>query len=227
MTSPPLPPERGSPTTPEPFTFVAGRLWLDFVNTDDAARTRANERRGERLDALDAFDRFIRWLVAAGVLDGERAVALLRRATQQPTGASAALYEARRMRNVLRALAEKGDRSGQPADPVTQLAITEINRILGRSTGSRRVEPRSDGGFSRSFVTAGDVFAALLAPIIETAADALVTGELLRVHKCAHASCGRVFHDGSRNGKRRWCDMATCGNRAKAARHRRKSKRAT
>ena len=227
MTSPPLPPESHSPTAPEPFTFVAGRLWLDFVNTDDAARTRASERRGERLDALDAFDRFIRWLVAAGVLDGERAVALLRRATQQPTGASAALYEARRMRNVLRALAEKGDRSGQPADPVTQLAITEINRILGRSTGSRRVEPRSDGGFSRSFVTAGDVFAALLAPIIETAADALVTGELLRVHKCAHASCGRVFHDGSRNGKRRWCDMATCGNRAKAARHRRKSKRAT
>jgi predicted RNA-binding Zn ribbon-like protein len=225
MTSPPLPPQSLEPTTPEPFTFVAGRLWLDFVNTDDAARTRASERRGERLDALDAFDRFMRWLVAAGVLDGERAVALLRRATQQPTGASAALYEARRMRNVLRALAEKGDRSGKPSDPVTQLAITEINRILGRSTGSRRVEPLSDGGFSRNFVTAGDVFAALLAPIIETAADALVTGELARVHKCANASCGRVFHDGSRNGKRRWCDMATCGNRAKAARHRRKAKR--
>ena len=226
MTSPPLPPERGSPTTPEPFTFVAGRRWLDFVNTDDAARTRASERRGERLDALDSFDRFLRWLVAASVLDAERAAALLRRATQQPTGASAALYEARRMRNVLRALAEKGDRTGKPADPVTQLAITEINRIRGRSTGSRRVEPLSDGGFSRNFVTGGDVFAALLAPIIETAADALVTGELARVHKCANASCGRVFHDGSRNGKRRWCDMATCGNRAKAARHRRKAQRA-
>ena len=204
MTSPPLPPATLSATAPEPFTFVAGRLWLDFVNTDDAARTRASERRGERLDVLDAFDRFIRWLVAAGVLDVHRAGALLRRATQQPTGSSAALYEARRMRNVLRALAEKGDRTGKPADPVTQLAITEINRILGRSTGSRRVEPLSDGGFSRNFVT----------------------GELLRVHKCAHASCGRVFHDGSRNGKRRWCDMATCGNRAKAARHRRKAQRA-
>ena len=227
MTSPPLPPTTLSATAPEPFTFVAGRLWLDFVNTDDAVRTRASERRGERLDALDAFDRFIRWLVAAGVFDVQRAGALLRRATQQPTGSSAALYEARRMRNVLRALAEKGDRSGKPADPVTQLAITEINRILGRSTGSRHVEPLSDGGFSRNFVTAGDVFAALLAPIIETAADALVTGELARVHKCANASCGRVFHDGSRNGKRRWCDMATCGNRANAARHRRKAKRAS
>ncbi len=224
MTSPPLPPvDHG--IRREPFTFVAGRLWLDFVNTDDAARTRESERQGERLDALDSFDRFIRWLVAAGVLDNERAVALLRRAQQQPTGASAALYEARRIRNVLRALAERGERSTSPADGATQLAISEINRILGRSTGSRRVEPRTDGGFARNFVTAGDVFAALLAPIIETAADALVTGELARVHRCANASCGRVFHDGSRNGKRRWCDMATCGNRAKAARHRRKAKR--
>jgi predicted RNA-binding Zn ribbon-like protein len=211
----------------EPFTFVAGRLWLDFVNTDDAARTRESERRGERLDALDAFDRFIRWLVAASVLDAERAGALIRRAQQQPTGASAALYEARRMRNVLRALAERSDRNATANDRATQLAITEINRVLGRSTGSRRVESRTDGGFSRNFVTAGDVFAALLAPIIETAADALVGGELARVRRCANASCGRVFYDGSRNGKRRWCDMATCGNRAKAARHRRKAKRAT
>jgi predicted RNA-binding Zn ribbon-like protein len=226
MTSPPLLPDPRSTETPEPFTFVAGRLWLDFVNTDDAARTPQSERLGIRLDALDAFDRFIRWLVAAGVLDAERADALLRRATQQPTGASAALYEARRMRNVLRALAEKGDRSGTRSDTATQLAITEINRVLGRSTGSRRVEPLAAGGFSRNFVTAGDVFAALIAPIIETAADALVSGELARVHRCANATCGRVFYDGSRNGKRRWCDMATCGNRAKAARHRLKAKRA-
>ena len=26
----------------------------------------------------------------------------------------------------------------------------------------------------------------------------------------------------TKNGRRRWCDMATCGNRAKAARHRQK-----
>jgi predicted RNA-binding Zn ribbon-like protein len=29
-----------------------------------------------------------------------------------------------------------------------------------------------------------------------------------------------VFFDGTKNAARRWCDMATCGNRAKAARHR-------
>ena len=52
----------------------------------------------------------------------------------------------------------------------------------------------------------------------------LVDGELPRVHRCANHRCVRVFYDASRNGKRRWCEMATCGNRAKAARHRRKLK---
>jgi len=31
-----------------------------------------------------------------------------------------------------------------------------------------------------------------------------------------------VFLDATKNGLRRWCDMGTCGNRAKAARHRAK-----
>jgi len=38
-----------------------------------------------------------------------------------------------------------------------------------------------------------------------------------RVKACPGPDCGWVFHDGSRNGSRRWCDMAECGNRAKGA----------
>ncbi len=217
MSSAQIPVSIDSTPMPEAFVFVGERLWLDFVNSDDAARN----RKGAHLDALDNFDTFVQWLGTARILDAERASAMLRRALQQPTGASAALHEARRIRNVLRALAERG---GAPADRATQVAIGEINRILGRSAGTRRVEPRSDGGFTRNFVTVGDVFAGLLIPIIESAADALVTGELTRVRRCADSRCSRVFFDGSRNGKRRWCEMATCGNRAKAARHRRKVK---
>ena len=200
---------------PSEFAPLVGeRLWLDFVNSDHAVR------RGHQFtDALDGFDRYIAWLRAARVLDSERAVAMQRRAQQQPTAASAALHEARRLRIVLRALAEQ---SGIPGSRAEEVAIGEINRILGRSAGSRRVESRSDGGFVRSFVTVGDVFAGLLVPVIESAADALVQGELPRVHRCASGRCTRVFYDGSRNGRRRWCEMATCGNRAKAARHRQK-----
>lgn len=40
-----------------------------------------------------------------------------------------------------------------------------------------------------------------------------------RIRRCAHPDCVLWFVDTSRNGTRRWCSMATCGNRLKARRH--------
>src|SRR3989304_4719464 len=100
-------------SSPESLVFIGERLWLDFVNSDDASRT----RKGTRPAALDPFDGFIRWLCLARLLEGERAAAMTRRAQQQPTGASAALHEARRLRNVLRALAERGAAPAERAAP--------------------------------------------------------------------------------------------------------------
>ncbi|MER5861802.1 CGNR zinc finger domain-containing protein [Kitasatospora sp. NPDC002040] len=40
-----------------------------------------------------------------------------------------------------------------------------------------------------------------------------------RIKACAHETCILHFFDTSQNGRRRWCSMAVCGNRAKAARH--------
>lgn len=219
MTTALLPADLDEITTTDFARFVGERLWLDFVNSDHVVRDS-----GHLSDALDAFETYVGWLKASRVLDSERATAMLRRAMQQPTAASAALHEARRLRNVLRALSEH---AGVPGSRAEEVAISEINRILGRSAGSRRVEARSGGGFVRSFVTVGDVFAGLLVPVIESAADALVQGELPRVHRCANPRCNRAFFDASRNGKRRWCEMATCGNRAKAARHRQKVRQLT
>lgn len=190
------------------YAFVGERLWLDFVNTDDV-------RRGEHVDALRDFDGLLDWLVSAGVIDDERAAGMLRRAMQQPAGAAAALLDARRVRAALRALAERGALVEQAAE-----ALIEINRVLGRSAGTRRIEFRDDGTFVRSFVPVGDAFVGLTIAIVESAADALIAGELPRVRRCRDPRCPRVFYDGTRNGRRRWCDMATCGNRAKAARHR-------
>ncbi|MDQ6827742.1 MAG: CGNR zinc finger domain-containing protein [Gemmatimonadota bacterium] len=188
------------------------RLWLDFVNTDDV-------QRGVRTDILQDFDALVQWLQAAAVVDAERATGMRRRAQQQPAGATAALADARRIRASLRALAERG----VGLSDIRLNALAEINRVLGRSAGTRRVELRTDGGFVRSFVPTGDAFAGLMIPVVESAADALVAGELLRVRRCADPRCMRVFFDGTKNGRRRWCDMATCGNRAKAARHRLKA----
>ncbi|MFC1406545.1 MULTISPECIES: CGNR zinc finger domain-containing protein [Streptacidiphilus] len=40
-----------------------------------------------------------------------------------------------------------------------------------------------------------------------------------RIRECTHERCILTFFDTSQNGRRRWCDMSRCGNRAKAARH--------
>lgn len=192
-----------------PFTLIGERLWLDFVNTDDV-------RRGSRVDLLRDFDALVRFLESVAILDHERAMGMRRRAQQQPAGAAAALVDARRMRAALRALAERGANS----ERIRWDALTEINRVLGRSAGTRRLESRADGSFARAFVPVGDAFAGLIIPIVESAADSLIAGELARVRRCSDPRCTRVFFDSTRNGRRRWCDMATCGNRAKAARFR-------
>ncbi|MEV6111308.1 CGNR zinc finger domain-containing protein [Streptomyces sp. NPDC052109] len=45
-----------------------------------------------------------------------------------------------------------------------------------------------------------------------------------RIRACAGGGCILHFFDTSRNGTRRWCSMAACGNRAKASRHYARSK---
>ena len=185
------------------------RLWIHFVNTDAAAQ-------GAGGDLLRDFDALVAWLHDRGGVDDERAGGVLRRALLQPAAAAATLVEARRVRAALRALAERGRTSEKVRDD----AVAEINRVLGRSAGTRRLEPAPAGGFTRTFVPTGDAFADLMIPIVESAADSLLDAELPRVRRCADPRCHRVYLDATKNGLRRWCDMGTCGNRAKAARHR-------
>jgi predicted RNA-binding Zn ribbon-like protein len=179
------------------------------VNTDAAAQ-------GAGGDLLRDFDALVAWLHDRGGVDDERAGGVLRRALLQPAAAAATLVEARRVRAALRALAERGRTSEKVRDD----AVAEINRVLGRSAGTRRLEPAPAGGFTRTFVPTGDAFAGLMIPIVESAADSLLDAELPRVRRCADPRCHRVYLDATKNGLRRWCDMGTCGNRAKAARHR-------
>lgn len=162
------------------------------------------------------FEALLVWAHAQGAIDDERAAGIRRRAVLQPAAAAATLVDARRVRAALRALAEKGVSSERVRDD----AVLEINRVLGRSAGTRRLDPLPEGGYARAFVPTGDAFAGLMIPIVESASDSLVEEELGRVRRCADPRCHRVFVDGTKNGLRRWCDMGTCGNRAKAARHR-------
>jgi predicted RNA-binding Zn ribbon-like protein len=45
-----------------------------------------------------------------------------------------------------------------------------------------------------------------------------------RIRRCANHQCVLHFYDASRGGRRQWCSMAACGNRAKARRHYRRTR---
>ena len=59
-----------------------------------------------------------------------------------------------------------------------------------------------------------------LVPIAHAIVSELASGRPDRFRICANDRCAWTFFDASPTGRRRWCDMKTCGNRAKAARHR-------
>ena len=66
----------------------------------------------------------------------------------------------------------------------------------------------------------GDPIDDALARLADPLVMELTAGHPERIKVCASDTCDWIFYDASRTSRRRWCDMATCGNRAKAARHR-------
>ena len=79
------------------------------------------------------------------------------------------------------------------------------------------------GGLSPGKISAGQPLLGLVAvSALSILSDARERG---RVKVCPGLDCGWMFLDETKNARRKWCLMATCGNRAKASRHYRKVSR--
>lgn len=102
---------------------------------------------------------------------------------------------------VLRPLAER--RHPAPA------AIERLNHLLAESFGRRQVDPHDLTWTWQAPRRA----VCVLDPVILDAADVVTRGRK-RLKHCP--SCHWLFEDQTRNGGRRWCDMADCGSRSKA-----------
>ena len=63
-------------------------------------------------------------------------------------------------------------------------------------------------------------------PIADSAAKLLTSPDRKRIKECASNNCLWLFLDTTKNHKRRWCDMKSCGNRAKVREHRRRKRAA-
>ena len=65
---------------------------------------------------------------------------------------------------------------------------------------------------------------ALLIPIAETMAKLVCSEDFTHVKACEGQACVLLFVDRTRRHARRWCSMAICGNRAKQAAFRTRSR---
>jgi predicted RNA-binding Zn ribbon-like protein len=181
-------------------------LCLDFANT--VGRT----KRGNAGEELDSYAGLLRWCRTARLIDADTEDRLRGEAIADMAVARRELGRGWMLRQVLVAVFEgiaSGD--GPPA-----LALTRLNQALAESPFSFALASERAGLAVRHVTRRDD----LLAPVLLSAAMLLGSPDAKRLRRCEAADCGRFYLDTTRNRSRRWCDMATCGNRAKARRHR-------
>ena len=108
----------------------------------------------------------------------------------------------------------EGSRPPIPIDPPRPADIATVNAAAAVPPLVPSLRP--DGGTMVVAATA----AAALSTLARDAVD-LFGGPLARrIRVCAAENCGLLLVDTSRPGRRRWCSMELCGNRAKIRTHR-------
>jgi predicted RNA-binding Zn ribbon-like protein len=182
-----------------PSSLIAGRLALDFANTSPMSHDLS-------------WDEFVSFLLDAKLVTPARAAKLRPLLLSEPQAVDAILLKILRLREAFRAVfgsvVERKPFPRHWADP--------INEILRVTEGHDELVPQEDG-WRLQFIAREEGLEWLLAAIARSAADLLVEGYEAPVRRCANPSCLLFFYDDSRTHRRRWCSMATCGNRHKVA----------
>jgi predicted RNA-binding Zn ribbon-like protein len=125
------------------------------------------------------------------------------------------LKRALAVREGLRGLLESRSRGSVDDDALRSLNVVSegaLLRIAFDRHGTPRLEPVARG------------LDGALAELYATIRCANIDGTWARLKVCADHGCLWAFYDHSKNRSRNWCNMAVCGNRAKA-RHYRQRKR--
>ncbi len=203
---------------PSRFELIAGNVCLDFINTLD------DRPSGEPKELLKDYDDLARFGEEAGILTPAQFDDLVEKARAIPDEARDEAEEAlRRARNLREALHDifsalmNHEAAPQPAMDTLNANLHDaalhsrlIQREMIQSKTIQR-EPRCEWRFND--LTSS--FNAMLWPIARAAADLLASGDLPLVRACSSPTCQWFFLDTSKNHRRRWCDMKSCGNRAK------------
>jgi predicted RNA-binding Zn ribbon-like protein len=205
-------PDLGQPSTVAPHGHQASlAVGLAFINTQEV-------QRGRVIEHLPSFEVALRWLRGHQLLHQEALEAGLASVVVEPSTGDRALARIHRVRAAMRELAD----ATVEHRPPDARHLGRINRSL-RTPYSYILVPAADG-VSMDHRHEGDPVEGAMARLVESLSREVSQGHPDRIRVCANEECRWVFHDTSRSGRRKWCDMSTCGNRAKVARHREKRK---
>ena len=181
----------------DPRPLIGEPVSMDLLNT-------LWVESGRQYDLLDTADGLQTWLA------GQPAIG--------PAAAASVTDAARRrlvdLRETLRTVV-KARLGGR----VNEEAQGQLNALLARGRLVRRLGPAGP-----ELTPEVDDPADLIAWLAADDYLRLLEQDPTRIRACAHPDCVLHFYDISRKANRRWCSMAGCGNRAKAARHYARSK---
>ena len=180
---------------------------LDFVNTLEHSKESDTEH-------LVDPSSLVAWLAGHGLLDEPERVEEERRFAVTPSAGDKALADARSLRRALRHVVDA--RVHASAASPRDLAV--LNRWLRIPRSVRLVATPT--GLTLIAADGGRPLGRALGHLADAGARAVATEDPHRLRTCANEECRWAFYDTSRTGRRKWCDMASCGNRAKARRHR-------
>jgi predicted RNA-binding Zn ribbon-like protein len=208
------------------FDLSGGIACLDFANTISRSLP-VEQEQVNRYEDLVAFAR------QAGLVSDELAAQLRERAAARPEEAEAIRRRAVALREALfRVFAAVAADAVPPADDLahlnremsTALAQLRVDRPgrgrpgLDPGVRSGAHEDEDEAAFAWTWAEPSSHLDAPLWPLTRQAAELLVGPGLERVRECAAGDCRWLFVDTSKNRSRRWCDMKSCGNRAKVRR---------
>jgi predicted RNA-binding Zn ribbon-like protein len=186
------------------FRFRGGRSSLNLIAT---VGWRDSDSPIERLRDTTCL---ARWISAAGLLDFETSV------SEQD------LLSARELREAIYRVVN----SVVLRTPPAKQDIGIINRFSAHPV---KVPQLSSSGNEISLTVEQDkaIVPSILSEIARDAILLLSSPTRTRIKRCARPDCTLLFIDESRSGRRRWCSMLACGNRAKTVAYRRNLSRKT
>jgi predicted RNA-binding Zn ribbon-like protein len=180
---------------------------LAFVNTLEIVR-------GREVEHLPDVPAVLDWLADHSLLHADMRESHVTRLAADPDGSARVMRRIGRVRAAIRELVE----STVDARPPAERSLAEVNRAL-RFHYVTYLVPAPDG-VSLDHKHEGDPVDGALGRLAEAIARELTQGRPERLRVCENPECRWIFVDTSHSGRRKWCDMRTCGNRVKVARHR-------